>query len=1022
MSRHLSHREAERRLLRRVTKGNFLLTILLRNWYFLILEILPISKDRRERTHAERVSVRILEDATLRDRYQVVVVGSGIGGLTAGALLAKRGLEPLVIEQHYLPGGACTTMRRRGITFDVGVGMMFGFGERGFNPHRFVMNEIEEEIDVIPHECLYQMKIMGRDLTFWRDFERYFSELAALFPQQEKELRDLYDYFYELYEEMILKNEVVVPPTEIPVRESLKSFLKNPLGMVRIIPLMFKNTESLVKRFITDPDVIAFFNMLTCTYCYCDARETPAMLSGALFCDNHEGGAFYPAGSPQMLSNKLERAIEKHGGRVLYRRLVDEILIESGEAYGVRLDDGTEILADRVVANATIWNLYGKLVKPRHIEPERMAWAQGFVPTFGSLVLYLGVDAEAVPEGTPPILMFVEDMYNITGNDITVYISSVDDPTLCAPGMHSITVVQPSMVEWPRPSDPEYASEKYQRLKREEADKLLDQVEEHFPALRKHIRVMEVGTPTTIERFTLKNWGAVGGPKMMMGQDMMKRLHARSDWKNLYVCGDSTVMGIGIPATTVSGVGAANRVLRDLGQEEYAPRSFVREYIHYVKGQPWTPAPDASAPITEDSAGRIARECQHCEEPSCRNACPAGIETSYFARRVEAGNFEGAARALREVNPFSEVCGVICPAERFCEKSCSRLDFDEKPVRIRDLHGWVCSHVSRSRGWDRWIPAQKNLKVAVVGAGPAGLTCAHYLARLGYRVDMMDKASKPGGMLNHAIPVFRLGDDVVAREVEGLTIPGMRFHGGRALGEDFTVEELESDYRAVFLAPGLWSGQQLDIRGADKVNTTDALDFLKNCRTSGTTTVGKRVLVIGGGSVASDAALSAGRVGAAEVALVCLETREDMPCLESEVDEMNRRGIRIEDGWGPREILSGSEMSFVRCTSVFDDHGGFDPVFDESEAMEMEFDQVILAVGQRVEPGLAGYLEEAFGRGDRLEVDRESMQVVGRSRVFAGGDIVRGAGTVVEAVGDGRRAAMGIDRRLGGSETLQVTE
>ena len=958
--------------------------------------------------------MRILNDAILRDRYDVVVVGSGIGGLTAAALLAKRGIQTLVIEQHYLPGGACTTMRRRGITFDVGVAMMFGFGEKGFNPHRFVMNEIEEEIDVIPHECLYRMNVMGRDLTFWRDFERYFAELVDIFPHQKKELRNLYDYFYKLYDNMILKNEIVVPPTEMPVKESMKRFLKNPLGMMQVLPLMFKNTESIVKRFITDPEVRAFFNMLTCTYCYCDAKETPAMLSGALFCDNHEGGAFYPSGSPQMLSNKLEKAIEKYGGQLVYRRLVDEILIENGKSYGVRLADDTEIMADRVVSNATVWNLYGKLVKPKHIRPKRMAWAHRFVPTFGSLVLYLGVDAEAIPDGTPAILMFVEDMHHITGNDITVYVSSLDDPTLCAPGIHSITVVQPSRVQWPRPWDPAYKSEEYQRLKGKEAEKLLAQVEKRFPGLRKHIRVMEVGTPTTIERFTLKNWGAVGGPKMMMGQEMMKRLKARSEWKNLYLCGDSTVMGIGIPATTVSGVGAANRVLRDLGLKEYLPRPFSRQYVNYVRGKPWTAAPIPSEPVTEALAKRIAKECQHCEKPGCKDACPARIETSYFARRIEAGNFEGAARVLREVNPLSEVCGTICPAERFCENKCSRLDFDEKPMRIKDLHRWVCAHVSKRKGWDHSVPAHNGRKVAVVGAGPAGLTCAHYLARLGYRVDIMDKASRPGGMLSQAIPAFRLADDIVEREIDGLTLPGMKFQGGKTLGQDFSVRDLERNYCAIFLAPGLWFGQRLNLPGMERAETTDALSFLTSCRAGGTAKVGKSVLVIGGGSVASDAALSASHFGAAEVVLVCLEGPEDMPCLKSEIDGLKRKGVSIENGWGPKEFLSGSKISFVRCTSVFDNGGQFHPRFDDSEAMELDFEQLILAVGQCTEPALAKYLRKEFGKGDRLEVDMQTMQVVGRDRVFAGGDIVRNAGTVVEAVADGRRAAMAIDEKVGG--------
>jgi len=240
----------------------------------------------------------------------------------------------------------------------------------------------------------------------------------------------------------------------------------------------------------------------------------------------------------------------------------------------------------------------------------------------------------------------------------------------------------------------------------------------------------------------------------------------------------------------------------------------------------------------------------------------------------------------------------------------------------------------------------------------------------------------------------------------------MRFHGDTALGKDFSVEDLEEAYRAVFLAPGLWSSQKLDIAGGEQGEATDALAFLRGCRASGATKVGRRVLVVGGGSVASDAALSAKHFGAAEVTLICLEGKEEMPCLESEIDEMRRSGIRIENGWGPKAFTSGSRMSFLCCATVFDEDGQFRPVFDASKTLEVDFDQVILAVGQRTEPLLAGYLEKTFGRGDRLEVDWETMRVVGRERVFAGGDIVRGAGTVVEAVADGRRAAAGIHALL----------
>jgi NADPH-dependent glutamate synthase beta subunit-like oxidoreductase len=428
-----------------------------------------------------------------------------------------------------------------------------------------------------------------------------------------------------------------------------------------------------------------------------------------------------------------------------------------------------------------------------------------------------------------------------------------------------------------------------------------------------------------------------------------------------------------------------------------------------IEGKAWTPTPDPQEPITEESAMRIGRDCQHCQEPECQNACPADIETSLFARRIESGNFVGAAKVLREVNPLSEICGYICPAERYCEKECSRLDFSDRPVRIRELHGWVCGHVSKYDGWERAVAPQNGNKVAVVGAGPAGLTCAHYLARLGYQVDIMDKGKGAGGMLNHAVPDFRLPDEIVAREIEGLTLPGMAFQYGRALGKDFTVADLEAEYNAVFLAPGLWAGRTLDIAGLEKSKTTDGLSFLQACRGNGKGKVGKNVIVIGGGSVASDAAVSAKRCGAKAVTLVCLEGAEEMPCLQSELLEMKEQGIKIENGWGPKGAASKTELSFVRCKSVFDKSGAFRPVFEESNTMELRFDQVILAVGQRTEPALAKYLKKEFGKEEGLDVDQETMQVVGRSGVFAGGDIVRGAGTVVEAVGDGRRAAAAID-------------
>lgn len=960
--------------------------------------------------------MKLLDNAVIRDRYDVIVVGAGIGGLTAAALLAKRDLRVLLIEQHFLPGGCVSHVRRHGISMDVGAAMLFGFGERGYNPHRFVMNELEEEIDMIPHESIYRLHIHGKEVTFWRDFEKYMSELAQVFPNQEKELRKFYGDLFKIYDAMVLKNKMPMPPTEMPKIEGLKMFLRNPFGTMNLGVMLFKSCEYLINKYITDPRAAMYFDVLTGTFGCVNISECPAAIAGALFCDIHEGGAYYPSGDPQMLPNKMERAIERYGGQIIYRHLVEEILVFKGRAYGVRLDDGTEILADKIVSNSTIWNLYGKLVKPRHISAKRMKWAQAHVPTFSSLLLFIGVKESAIPKGTRPIELFIEDPNDFGGENFAVYIPSMDDPSICPPGTHSLTVIAPNREQWPRPDDPEYRTEEYKKRKEEAANRIVEKMERaYFPGLREHIITIDIGTPSTIERYTLKNWGNVGGPKQMMGQELMKRLHARSEWKNLYVCGDSTIMGEGVVASASSGVGAANMVLRDLGIKEFLPRKFKKEYVNLIKGKPWTPVPDASEPITVESAIRLAQECQHCEEAVCRDKCPAGIDVLNFARRMEAGNFAGAVRAMREVNPLAEICGYICPAERLCQKDCKRLEFSHEPVRIASLQAWVCGHVSKLEGWERYSPERNGHRIAVVGSGPAGLTCAHYLARLGYIIDVYEKAQKAGGMLALTIPEFRLPAEIVHREVEGVSFPGITFHYGKELGEDFSIQDLLNGHRAVFLAPGLWSGRKLDIPGSGNADITDALSFLKMFRERGMVEVRARVLVIGGGSVAADAALAAKKSGAKKVSMVCLEKEIEMPALPDEVAELKKQGIDIFNCWGPRAFLTANKLSLIICRSVFDAQGKFCPTFDDSQSTEIEFDQVIIAVGQMVESSLAGYLDKEFGRSDGIEVDGESLRVKGQPNTYAGGDIIRGAGTVVQAVADGRKAAMAIAAQVAGT-------
>jgi NADPH-dependent glutamate synthase beta subunit-like oxidoreductase len=319
-------------------------------------------------------------------------------------------------------------------------------------------------------------------------------------------------------------------------------------------------------------------------------------------------------------------------------------------------------------------------------------------------------------------------------------------------------------------------------------------------------------------------------------------------------------------------------------------------------------------------------------------------------------------------------------------------------------------------GWESHVPALNGYKVAVVGAGPAGLSCAYFLGRLGYQVDVYEKADGPGGMVGRAVPTFRLPTEIVERELKGLTLPSISYKYNMALGSDVTVKGLMGEYQAAFLAPGLWAGRRLDLPGMDGATVTDALGFLVESRNNGGVPVKDRVLVIGGGSVASDVAIMAQNQGAKKVSIVCLEGADEMPCLPSEVEDMKLKGIEFHNGWGPKECLSGSSMRFVACTRVFDEQGRFSPVLDESKPMELDFDQIILAVGQAVEPDLASYLQEEFQTDGLLDVEDETLQVKGRPGLYAGGDIIRGAGTIAEAVADGRRAAQAIDDRLNGKK------
>jgi prolycopene isomerase len=741
----------------------------------------------------------ITSDRILKSKYDVIVIGAGLGGLTTASLLAKRGIDVLLIEQHALPGGACTSFRREGRIYDSGCALIFGFGTEGYHLHRNLINLLEEPITVIPRDKFFRLDFAGERILFWKNLAKFLPELQSHFPDQREEIRALYEFLIKFYNKYMKDQDLLTPPSELSDKQKMKMFFSHPLRVLGLMKLLSQSAENLMKPYLKSQKIIEFYDKLCASYAYINMRETPAIMALTMFTDNHIGGTYYLAGSAQTYSNTLERAIERNGGTVVYHEKVEQIYFNGERAAGVKLSDGRIIYADRVVSDTTVWNLYDYLIPQEKVTSQQHQWANSLISTYPAMVLYAAVEKAVFPADTQPVEYFINNRKEIDMGDITMYIPTVDDHSLGLEDEHIVTVFSPAPnMNWPRPSDKEYQSKEYYEKKQKQADLILDEIEKRFPKFRLGIRKLYIATPSTIERYTLKTKGCVGGPKQMIGQELTKRLPARTPWPGVFACGDSTTMGMGTPAVIASGFGAANVILRELGKPEYYTKKFEQEFVSYITENPRPTIPE-KFDGTVHHAQLIARECQHCEKPACKIACPAGIDIPGFIRRIESGNFKGAAKLIREINPFAEICGTICPADHLCEKYCIRLTFSSKPVRIKELEQWV-GQTTGKEGWTVVEESPSGKKIAIVGAGPAGLSCAYYLARLGYKIDIFDALEKMGGRLNDLIKIGKISNEALDRELSGLISSLISFHGNWTLTQEDQLKDLAQKYDGVFVS------------------------------------------------------------------------------------------------------------------------------------------------------------------------------------------------------------------------------
>ncbi len=403
----------------------------------------------------------------------------------------------------------------------------------------------------------------------------------------------------------------------------------------------------------------------------------------------------------------------------------------------------------------------------------------------------------------------------------------------------------------------------------------------------------------------------------------------------------------------------------------------------------------------------------------CKTWCPAHIAVQGYIEKASEGKYDEALELIKRENPFPAVCGKIC--NHACEAHCTRGSVDEA-IAIDDIKMFIARRDLDPK--TRYIPKKihdySDKKIAIIGSGPSGLSCAYYLAQLGYDITVFEKESKLGGMMTLGIPSFRLEKDIVNAEIDIIKELGVKFRTNCEVGKDVTIPELRSQgYKGFFVAIGAQLSRKLSVPGEDDKRVIAGIDFLRNVNLGNAETLSGNVVVVGGGNVAIDVARTALRQGAQQVDLYCLEQREEMPSAKEEIKEAEEEGIVIHNGWGPKEITA-TDVIFKKCTHVKDESGRFNPGYDENTTTNGKADFVLVAIGQAFNYGkLFEGSEVELSRRKTVIADRLTRQST-EPDIFVGGDIYNGPNFCIAAIADGKQAAISLHRYVQPGQSLDA--
>ena len=420
--------------------------------------------------------------------------------------------------------------------------------------------------------------------------------------------------------------------------------------------------------------------------------------------------------------------------------------------------------------------------------------------------------------------------------------------------------------------------------------------------------------------------------------------------------------------------------------------------------------------------------CYDTGTAPCKTACPAHVAVQGYLKLAKEGRYDGALALIKKDNPLPAVCGHVC--NRRCEDACTRGTVDEA-VAIDEVKRFLAERDLNAE--TRYIPKKTipslkggfDEKIAIIGGGPAGLSCAFYLAEKGYKPTIFEKNEEPGGMLRYGIPSYKLEKDLLAAEIDVIRELGVEIRCGVEIGKDITIEELrEQGYKGFYVAIGCQRGRKPGITGENAKGTYAAVDFLREAGAKESFALEGDVVVVGGGNVAIDAARISSRCVDAKISMFCLEQRENMPASEEEIAEALEEGIELNCGWGPKEVLEEdgkvAGVVFKKCIRVLDEQGRFSPEYDEEQTVTIPCKHVIFSVGQAIEWGnMLDNLDLKRRPNGGALADKLTYQT-SEPDIFVGGDVYTGPKFAIDAIAAGREGAISLHRYVHENCTLTI--